>query len=91
MARKCVQDIYRPCKAMLEASISDPTCQEGIDFCIERCPYTGCIIAEPRHRPSKTAEYKRKAREFMGEGLSIKQIAEKMGKCQRTVYRYLVE
>ena len=34
------------CEAMVEAGVYDPEKREGIDFCVNHCPYTFCVVME---------------------------------------------
>lgn len=39
-----VGNALKRCAAMVEAGVADPTTQDGIDFCTEKCPYEDCIV-----------------------------------------------
>ena len=86
----------RRCLAMIEAGIDDANSQEGIDFCVNRCPYDSCVIFEGRRGRGRSREIDSrrrdritKAREMAARGVSIEEIAIALGVSSRTARRYL--
>ena len=81
----------RRCLAMIEAGIDDANSQEGIDFCVSRCPYDSCVIFEERgwKADSRRRDRITKAREMAARGVSIEEIAIALGVSSRTAGRYL--
>ena len=86
----------RRCLAMIEAGIDDANSQEGIDFCVNRCPYDNCVIFEERRGRGRSREIDSrrrdriaKAREMAARGVSIEEIAIALGVSSRTARRYL--
>lgn len=75
---------------MREAGITDASLQSGIDFCINRCPYDHCVIAEPvtDTRSTKYIVIKRAVQNLTGRGLSKVEIAERLYISVKTVERY---
>lgn len=74
---------------MIEAGIGDPTSQEGIEFCTERCPYEACIVFESKRVNVKREWRIGRAKELESDGVSIEDIAVSLGISKRTVERYL--
>ena len=79
------------CDAMKEAGIADPDSQDGIDFCINKCPNEVCELDSHLHaRKTETAVKVSKARSLHElEGYTFKEIAVLMGVSSRTVMRWL--
>lgn len=78
------------CEAMKQEGISDPESEEGIDFCVERCPYpSGCILFETSHREQKLELMKEFSKRLYNHGVSVKDISLITGRSTRTVRRYL--
>lgn len=76
---------------MIEAGIEYPDSQEGIEFCLD-CPYpNGCIVFDSILKPNviKRLRNQAKANKLQAEGLTVDDIAERLGKSIRTVERYL--
>jgi len=79
---------------MIDAGITDSESQEGIDFCVNHCPYEeGCIVMEGILTQTSTRlrkdTNKRKVWVLWQAGFSVKEIAHKMGMHERTVHRYI--
>ena len=81
------------CQAMRNAGITDADSQNGVDFCVNRCPHPHCIVFEsggelPR---GNTARYSRLflAKRMHADGYSAEEIARVLNKSIRTVQRYL--
>jgi hypothetical protein len=79
------------CSAMIEGKITDPNSQEGINFCVDECPYPHCVIAEPTvtKQEMSALEKKRRARAFQRRGFTIREISIRMGVKAATVRTYL--
>jgi len=79
------------CPAMIEAGVRDPDSQEGIDFCVNECPYDKCIAFELGRGISKLRRELRKAmaKEMQVKGISVGDIALRIGVSARTIQRYL--
>jgi len=79
------------CPAMIQAKVKDPNSQEGIDFCVNQCPYDVCIVFELGRGTSKLSRDLRKAvtKEMQIKGYTAVEIAEKIGVSVRTIQRYL--
>lgn len=81
----------RRCKAMIDAGVSDPENQEGIDFCINHCPYEYCVVlefklTEPQMKLKKRIAYAKALRNYK---VSVDDIALILGMSVRNVLRYL--
>ena len=76
---------------MIDAGIEDPNSQEGIDFCVNKCPYDVCIAFELGRGTSKLRRELRVAvvKEMQSRGVSVGYIASRIGVSVRTVRRYL--
>jgi len=77
---------------MAEAGITDPNSQEGIDFCVNHCPYDRCVVMEGKIRtPSKARKAERDARiiSLYHKGWSPREIAKGMRLSERTAQRVL--
>lgn len=76
---------------MIEAGIKDPDSQEGIDFCVNQCPYDKCIAFELGRGISKLRRELRKAmaKEMQTKGYTAGETALKIGVSVRTIQRYL--
>ena len=76
---------------MIEAGIEDPDSQEGIDFCVNECPYDKCIVFELGRSTSKLRRKLRAAlaKEMQTQGYTAGEIALKIGVLVRTIKRYL--
>lgn len=72
------------CPAMTRAKITDPNSQDGIDFCVDSCPYKRCIVVE-NSREQDTI----RAKQLQKKGMSISEISTAIGKSTSTVRRYL--
>ena len=83
------------CQAMIDAGITDPESRDGIDFCVNNCPYEkGCILFDKETSPSiplarviKTTFAKR----LSEHGVSTRDIALIMRCDKRTIQRYLAK
>lgn len=63
-----MSSIYnRPCKAMEAKGITDPNCQEGIDFCIYDCPHPHCVVLEDTQ--ARVRERRRKYHRHLDKSL----------------------
>lgn len=83
-------DSKRICPAMKDAGVVDPDSQEGMDFCVYKCPYECCIVFEKRRGARKTRDLRiRKAVGFYADGWSFEMIAKELGVCVNTVRSYL--
>lgn len=86
------------CPAMIKAGIEDANSQDGIDFCVNHCPYPYCIMFEVPLGTSKTTNKitkrlvnKALAWRLYSIGLPIQTIADIVGKSKATVGVYLGE
>ena len=82
------------CLAMIEAGIEDAESQEGIDFCVNHCPYPCCILFETpndKYLVTKRVVNKMLAWRLYSIGLPIQTIADILGKSKGTVGTYLGE
>ena len=79
------------CEAMTEDGVTDPECQEGIDFCVYSCPYDHCVVAEPIVTKWKTKLLERKEiiKALREEGYSTEQISKLLEISIRQVQRNL--
>ena len=80
------------CEAMRIAGVDDPESQEGIDFCVNQCPYNDdCIAMTPVVEGMYVTTVLRAntAKELMRRGMSHEDIAKTMGVTTKTVYRLL--
>ena len=80
------------CEAMAKEGITNSESQEGINFCVDRCPYDCCVIAEPivsKKGVVKLSIVKR-AKELKERwGYDAERISRILGVSKRTVRRYL--
>ena len=79
------------CKAMIDAGIYDPESKDGIDFCVNFCPYEYCVVLDYK---VTACQLKRRgkanfARDLKGHGVSVDDIALILDVQLRTVMRYL--
>jgi len=81
----------RRCKAMIDEGIYDPESQEGIDFCVNYCPYEYCVVVENRlsDKQIRKRENTILARELRKHRVSVDDIALVLGISARSVRRYL--
>jgi len=79
------------CDAMKDAGIDDAEKQEGIDFCINACPYEVCMVVEnpANSQQRKITKNKRIARELRERQVSIDDIAAILSVSEMSVRRYL--
>ena len=56
------------CDVMIKHGITDPDCQDGIDFCTEHCPYKECVVTNPGNYRLKEAIRKKHAIKFAWTG-----------------------
>ena len=81
---------YKRCAAMIDKGIEDPNGQEGIDFCVECCPYPDyCVAVEEPISVTRTADRVKWAKRLRSKKISIDDIALIMGIPRRTLFRYL--
>lgn len=78
----------RRCPAMVEAGVYDPESKEGIDFCVNYCPYENCVIFE-NALVSKSQKRKRIAQGLRKHGVSVDDIVLILGVSRYSVMRYL--
>ena len=76
------------CPAMEKAGIKDPESQEGIDFCINDCPFPDCLITGGSSHIKK-AERDERIKQMFYNGIKVKEIAQEIGVNERTVQRAL--
>jgi len=80
---------YRTCQAMLDEGITDPNSQEGIDFCVNKCPYKeGCIVMESSRTTVHKQERMRRAWALLDKGHTISETASIMDLSYYTVQNY---
>ena len=87
------QDPARVCDAMKDAGITEPNSQEGIDFCVDQCPYDHCVLYEkgrPKLTSLKHLSVEAQVKMLDADGLTIDEIARQTGVSYRTVIRILV-
>ena len=83
---------YRICQAMLDAGITDPNSQKGIDFCVNKCPYDRCVAMEGETlTPSRIEKIERNVRiiNLRQKGWTIRKIAKGLGVSYVTVQKIL--
>lgn len=79
------------CKAMIDAGIDDPISQEGIDFCVDKCPYPQCVVVDSK-ATSRQVNFRTTstiAKDLRSHGVSIVDITYILNITRRTVQRYL--
>jgi len=94
MRNEPISGAYRACHAMIDAGITDPNSQEGIDFCVYHCPYEGgCIVMDGKSKQDSASPRKAANRDKVWAlwqlRTPIKDIARMLGVHERTVYRYI--
>lgn len=78
------------CEAMVQAGVEDADSKEGIDFCVNSCPYpNGCILFDNLHSAAKTEGSTAFAKRLHSAGISTRDIALILKLSERTVGRYL--
>ena len=79
------------CEAMADEGIYDPESKEGIDFCINFCPYDYCVAME--HSKTKAQLRKEKnvdlAKKLRKHKVSVGDIALILHSSQRNAQRWL--
>jgi transposase-like protein len=76
---------------MIEAGITNPIGQKGIDFCTQSCPYDYCVVVETP-LSTKRAQHRLKvqlSQMYRKKRVSVADIALILGVDERTVRRYL--
>jgi len=73
---------------MEKAGIKDPESQEGIDFCINDCPFPDCLITGGSSHIKK-AERDERIKQMFYNGMKVNEIAQEVGTHERTVQRAL--
>lgn len=79
------------CTAMIKAEIADPNSKDGIDFCVNHCPYSFCVPLEYKQTVPQLKWHKRRdlARKLRKHKVSVADIALILGVSVRAVGRYL--
>lgn len=77
------------CSIMELKGIKDIDSQEGINLCLD-CSLSKCELDVGKGAINRVLLIK-KAKELDGCGLGIDEIAQKLGRHKRTIYRYLEE
>lgn len=85
------QEYKKRCEAMIAEDIYDPESKEGIDFCVEQCPYSYCIVMEGKKsirqlRTEKNAYIVKRLRKYK---VSLDDIALILHTNRQTVQRWL--
>jgi len=75
------------CPAMIEAGIVDPDSYDGIQFCINDCPYPDCIAFSGDLEIQKIRETE--AKRLRTHGYTVNRIAKTLEIARSTVERYL--
>lgn len=76
---------------MIRAGIYDPESKEGIDFCLNYCPYDCCVVFEREEakRARKAREIANFCKALRARWVSVDDIALITGKSRGQVMRYL--
>ena len=74
---------------MINTGIENAESQEGIDFCVNSCPYNYCIVFEEHRKRADKFRNIIVAKALRKLGLSVDDIAEKLKKSTRTINKYL--
>lgn len=74
---------------MREAGIMNAESQDGIDFCVDHCPYDHCVIAEPMVTIRQTVNAE--VRRMFKAGKSVQVIMEILNMSERTVRRIIAK
>lgn len=79
------------CQAMIDAGVYDPESHEGINFCVNFCPYECCIVFENPEtlRQLRARNKATLVKELYTKGISVVDIALILGTSYRTVQRFL--
>ena len=79
------------CAAMVDAGVYDPESKDGIDFCVNYCPYDHCVVLEHRRTASQLRRSERAcfAQKLWRHRVSVDDIALILGVSARNVRRYL--
>ena len=86
-----IGDNKRCCAAMKDAGITDPNKQEGIDFCVNSCPYDFCVVMESEATVIQLSYQRRVyiAQELRKRKVSVDDIVLILSVGVRDVRRYL--
>lgn len=82
------------CPAMVREGVYDPDSQEGINFCVNYCPYECCVVFEEKaitgesNRKRQKNQRKKFARSLHGYGVSVTDIALILRVSEQTVEKY---
>ena len=81
----------RRCTAMIAAGIYNPNSKDGIDFCVNYCPYEYCVVVESKETVAQLKKRQRAdfARQLRKHRVSVDDIALMLDVNQRTVLRWL--
>ena len=80
------------CQAMIDAGIENPESKEGIDFCVEQCPYeAGCVLFDKAKLPTKTEIKRNFAKRLHAHGVSDTDIRLIIHCSGRTLKGYLAK
>lgn len=79
----------KACKALQDKGLSALESQRAIDFCTQHCPYSYCVVAEPERGPPLDELAIQEAKQLRDQGVTPEEIALKLHKSKRTIYRYL--
>lgn len=84
------RDKKRRCPAMIVEGIEEPESQQGIDFCVKKCPYSYCVaLEEGGVRMLIYEERVRIAKGLRKRGVEVDDIAAILECERRIVWRYL--
>ena len=75
------------CKEMMQEGIRDASTQQGINFCVDRCPHPTCVLVEPHMsaRMLQKASNRRMVKELMKAELTSKEMQTIMGISIRSI------
>ena len=91
--KKQIGDNLKRCQPMIDAGITTPDSQEGIDFCV-KCPYEEkCLLFERDKDNTQPTERVRlrieQVKLMYSQGKCRSEIAKHFGVVRRTINRYL--
>lgn len=75
---------------MIDAGVENPDSKAGIDFCVNECPYSYCVVFERTHGSSRRADARAAfAKALKEHGVSVDDIALILRASRKTVRSYL--
>ena len=79
------------CAAMINEGIYDPESKDGIDFCVNCCPYDYCVVMEQTKTKTQLIKEKKAdlAKKLRRHRVSVEDIALILHSSKRNIHRWL--